>query len=86
MSCRGTNRFIHFLYIMQIYIKTLTGRKQALNFESDSTVLEVKQALQEKEGIQVDQIRYVSIIENASKHAIGSFSFDVKFASLQINL
>lgn len=43
---------------MQIFIKTLTGRKQALNFESDSTVLEVKQALQEKEGIQVDQIRF----------------------------
>jgi hypothetical protein len=43
---------------MQIFIKTLTGRKQQLNFELESTVLEVKQALQEKEGIQVDQIRY----------------------------
>ena len=43
---------------MQIFIKTLTGRKQALNFEPENTVLEVKQALQEKEGIQVDQIRY----------------------------
>jgi ubiquitin-like protein Nedd8 len=42
---------------MQIFIKTLTGRKQSLNFEEDNTVLEVKQALQEKEGIQVDQIR-----------------------------
>jgi len=47
---------------MQIFIKTLTGRKQALNFEPDSTVLEVKQSLQEKEGIQVDQIRFVIII------------------------
>ena len=44
---------------MQIFIKTLTGRKQALNFEPENTVLEVKQALQEKEGIQVDQIRYL---------------------------
>lgn len=44
---------------MQIYIKTLTGRKQALNFENENTVLEVKQALQEKEGIQVDQIRLI---------------------------
>ena len=43
---------------MQIFIKTLTGRKQAFNFENDNTVSEVKQALQEKEGIQVDQIRY----------------------------
>eukprot|EP01040_Poterioochromonas_malhamensis_P004917 gene4917-5275_t len=44
---------------MQIFIKTLTGRKQALNFENDSTVASVKQALQEKEGIQVDQIRLI---------------------------
>ena len=43
---------------MQIFIKTLTGRKQQLNFENEQTVLEVKQALQEKEGIQVDQIRW----------------------------
>lgn len=44
---------------MQIFIKTLTGRKQQFNFENDTTVLAVKQALQEKEGIQVDQIRLI---------------------------
>ena len=44
---------------MQIFIKTLTGRKQQYNFEDTSTVLSVKQALQEKEGIQVDQIRLI---------------------------
>ncbi|CAI5746247.1 unnamed protein product [Peronospora destructor] len=44
---------------MQIQIKTLTGRKQTFNFESDNTILHVKQALQEKEGIQVDQIRLI---------------------------
>ena len=43
----------------QIFIKTLTGRKQPLNFEPDNQVLAVKQALQEKEGIQVDQIRLI---------------------------
>lgn len=47
---------------MQIFIKTLTGRKQALNFEPENTVLEVKQALQEKEGIQVDQIRSLPFV------------------------
>ena len=47
---------------MQIFIKTLTGRKQAFNFENENTVSEVKQALQEKEGIQVDQIRYKIMI------------------------
>eukprot|EP00638_Chattonella_subsalsa_P004244 CAMPEP_0117758726 /NCGR_PEP_ID=MMETSP0947-20121206/15575_1 /TAXON_ID=44440 /ORGANISM="Chattonella subsalsa, Strain CCMP2191" /LENGTH=77 /DNA_ID=CAMNT_0005579019 /DNA_START=131 /DNA_END=364 /DNA_ORIENTATION=+ len=44
---------------MQIWIKTLTGRKQSFNFEPDNAVLMVKQALQEKEGIQVDQIRLI---------------------------
>jgi ubiquitin-like protein Nedd8 len=44
---------------LQIYIKTLTGRKQAFNFEPENQVLAVKQALQEKEGIQVDQIRLI---------------------------
>jgi len=44
---------------MQIFIKTLTGRKQTFNFEPDNQVLAVKQALQEKEGIQVDQIRLI---------------------------
>jgi hypothetical protein len=43
----------------QIFIKTLTGRKQGFNFEPENQVLAVKQALQEKEGIQVDQIRLI---------------------------
>ena len=49
---------ISFL-LQQIFIKTLTGRKQAFNFEPENQVLAVKQALQEKEGIQVDQIRLI---------------------------
>jgi len=44
---------------MQIIIKTLTGRKQPFNFNSEQKILEVKSALQEKEGIQVDQIRLI---------------------------
>ena len=44
---------------MQITIKTLTGRKQSFNFEDSDTILTVKQQLQEKEGIQVDQIRLI---------------------------
>mmetsp|Transcript_8475 Transcript_8475/g.20924 ORF Transcript_8475/g.20924 Transcript_8475/m.20924 type:complete len:80 (-) Transcript_8475:2299-2538(-) len=44
---------------MQIFIKTLTGRKQAMNFEPDNQVIAVKRSLQEKEGIQVDQIRLI---------------------------
>ena len=34
----------------------MTGRKQAFNFDPENQVLQLKQAVQEKEGIQVDQI------------------------------
>jgi len=44
---------------MQIYIKTLTGRKQNFTFKPDDKVLTVKQQLQEKEGITTDQIRLI---------------------------
>lgn len=44
---------------MQIQIKTLTGRQAAFNFEPTTTVRQVKHALMEKEGIQVDQIRLI---------------------------
>ena len=49
----------HIHVCQQIFIKTLTGRKAAYNFEPENQVLAVKQALQEKEGIQVDQIRLI---------------------------
>jgi len=44
---------------MQIIVKTLTGKKQPMNFELENTVLQVKQALQEKEGISIEQIRLI---------------------------
>ena len=37
----------------QIFIKTLTGRKQAMTVEPGDEVKSIKQSLQEKEGIQV---------------------------------
>ena len=43
----------------QIFIKTLTGRKQAMTLEPSDEVRTIKQSLQEKEGIQVDQIRLI---------------------------
>lgn len=43
----------------QIFIKTLTGRKQAMTIEPTDEVKTIKQSLQEKEGIQVDQIRLI---------------------------
>lgn len=44
---------------MQIFIKTLTGRKSSYNFEPESTVRHVKEALQEKEGIMPEQIKLI---------------------------
>jgi uncharacterized ubiquitin-like protein YukD len=44
---------------MQIWMKTLTGRKSPFNFKNYVKVLDVKNALQEKESIQVDQIRLI---------------------------
>jgi len=38
---------------------SLPSSQQAFNFDPDNQVLQVKQALQEKEGIQVDQIRLI---------------------------
>ena len=44
---------------MQLMIKTLTGRKQSFNFDPENTIAQVKQALQEKEGIDIEQIRLI---------------------------
>ena len=51
--------FLSIFVHVKIFIKTLTGRKQAFNFEPENQVLAIKQALQEKEGIQVDQIKLI---------------------------
>ena len=43
----------------QIKVKTLTGRSINLDFESTQTILDIKVALQEKEGIMANQIRLI---------------------------
>ena len=37
----------------------MAGKKQAFNFDPSNTILQIKQQLEEKEGIQVDQIRLI---------------------------
>ena len=44
---------------MQIYIKTLTGRKIPLNVETDQQIIKIKEYIQEKEGVLIDQIRLI---------------------------
>ena len=44
---------------MQLVVKTLTGKKQNFNFEPDNKIEDIKNALQEREGIEVSQIRLI---------------------------
>lgn len=44
---------------MLISIKTLSGRKLAMDFEPSQKIIEIKEALQEKEGIPKEQIRLI---------------------------
>jgi hypothetical protein len=42
-----------------IFVKTLTGKTRTLEVEDDTTICELKQKIQDKEGISLDQIRLI---------------------------
>lgn len=44
---------------MQLQIKTLTGKTIMLDVQQSDTVLSVKQQIQDKEGVQVEQQRLI---------------------------
>jgi hypothetical protein len=43
----------------QIYIRTITNRKQAYNYENDDLVRTIKQNIEHKEGITQDQFKLI---------------------------
>jgi hypothetical protein len=44
---------------MQIFVKTLTGRKLQLDLDQGTTMKQIKEQLMEKEGIAAEQIRLI---------------------------
>jgi ubiquitin len=60
---------------MQIFVKTLVGKRIEVSVDASETVQQLKRILQEKEGIDADQMKLIYAGKNMNEdQTVGSYN------------